>query len=72
MTYYKVKPEYDNRCYYRTLGRTHKRTLAGFLIANELLTEKERNKITVSDEYFTIVNINPHRTYFFFGARFEM
>lgn len=71
MLYYKVKPEYDN---YARLKETRKGYLVndGILVANELFTPTERNKMANSDNCFILVNVNKNRTYFFFGARFEM
>lgn len=43
-------------------------------IKNELLTEKERNTKFryLYDDVFTIVDVSKKKTYWMFGARFEM
>ena len=43
-------------------------------IINELLTEKEKNKkfSTISNVVFDPVNISCRKTFFCFGARFEI
>jgi len=68
MKYFKVKPENDQ------LQKFYKRKCTGILIANELYTSKEVEKIFISisfDKCFDIINVNPKKTLFFFGARFE-
>ena len=70
MTYYRVKPQYDN---FRLI-RDHK--YHGLLIANELYTGKElvKNKILlcygVQHDFFEKVEISRKKIYWFFGARF--
>lgn len=70
MTYYRVKPEYDNF----SLWRCSK--YAGFLVANELYTEKELVKkhiifcMGVTPNMFDRVEIPKNKVYWFFGARF--
>ena len=65
MTYYKVKPEYD-QTYINP--RIHD---ANILVKNELYTEAERKKMKfVSDKCFEIVDIPRNKTGFFFGVRY--
>ena len=70
--YYKVKSEYDNFSLYDVNSRKYK----GFLIGNELYTQKElvkRNILNmrgVRPEMFELVKLSPRKTYFMFGARF--
>lgn len=70
--YYKVKSEYDNFRLYDVNSRKYK----GFLIGNELYTQKElvkRNILNmrgVHPEMFELVKLSPRKTYFMFGARF--
>lgn len=76
MTYYKVKPEYDNCRYTRIDKRSGKRTWGGFLVANELYTLKELKRMEENgckglEPYkFDPVEISKRRIYWFFGARF--
>ena len=76
MTYYKVKPEFDN------VQIIKNRKIFGFLVANELYTTKELEKllngarlcrcgIKAAIQAFEKVEINKNKTYWFFGARFE-
>lgn len=71
MEYYKVKPEFDNKTLW------HNGKYKGFLIANELFTERELVKKNILfcygvDSYmFDLVNIPKNKTGFFFGARFD-
>ena len=71
MEYYKVKPQYDNRTRY-TWNNHRQGVSNGILIANELYTPKEFEKLAMCPAWFDKVNISKRRTYFFFGARFEM
>lgn len=65
MTYYKVKPEYDQTY---VNPRIHD---ANILVKNALYTEAERKKMKfVSDKCFEIVDIPRNKTGFFFGVRF--
>lgn len=69
MKYYKVKPE----CSQLTIVTNGKRT--GYLIANELYTEKQATNIFTNwmsyKACFDIVEISQKRTVYIFGARFE-
>ena len=67
MTFYRVKKKFDNHC------KNPKIHNGDILVGNELYTEKERKKLKyVSDEAFDIVEIPKNRTYWFFGARFQL
>ena len=69
MTYYKVKPQYDNKTRYT--WNNHKQGVPnGILIANELYTPKEFEKLANCPEWFDIVEISKRSVYWFFGARF--
>lgn len=69
MTYYRVKPQYDNKTRYT--WNNHKQGVPnGILIANELYTPKEFEKLANCPEWFDIVEISKRAVYFFFGARF--
>lgn len=71
MTYYRVKPEYDNRANYRYVGNSNvKIKRDGILIAHELYTPRERERIAVKDSVFDKVEISRKKVYWFFGARF--
>jgi hypothetical protein len=64
MTYYKVKPEHDNK-------RKHRMDPScDIYIANELYTEREIGKYDLNKEYMDEVNVSRKKTYWFFGARF--
>lgn len=70
MEYYKTKPEYDNKTRYK--WNNHRQCVPdSILVANELYTPKEFEKLAMSPAWFDKVNISKKRTYFFFGARFE-
>lgn len=60
MTYYKVKPEFDQK----------KRRDGSILIANELYTPREKERFNISDKAVDPVEISRKSVYFFFGARF--
>lgn len=65
MKYYKVKQDSDNV--------THGK---GFLIANELYTQKELDKLDLSGKFIELnfgkAEISKLKTYWLFGARFEL
>ena len=71
MLYWKVKPEYDNFQILKTKDGCHY-TLTRYIFENELLTETERIKFNIPTKCLEPKDINPHKTYFFFGARFEL
>lgn len=72
MIYYKVKKEFDNKRIHPFVKNNQ------FLIANELYTEKELNKLFYNGlrfykdylTFFDKIEISKNKTYFFFGARF--
>ena len=71
MTYYRVKPEYDNWANYRYVGNSNlKIKKDGILIAHELYTPQERERLAVKDCVFDKVEISRKKVYWFFGARF--
>ena len=62
MLYYRVKSEYDNT-----------QTISGWtLIKHELLTSSDMKKMCVKREWVSDVNIPKSKTYWSFGARFEI
>jgi len=62
MTYYKVPVKLDQ-----------KRLKNGwFLVANELLTEKEACRRGVNTEKLNRIEISRRKIYWFFGVRFEI
>lgn len=76
MKYYKVNPEFDN------MQIVKGRKIAGFLIANELYTEKELAKAMDGarlcgygnksrENVFIPVEISKNKTHWFCGARFQ-
>ena len=69
MTYYKVKPEYDNEVRY-TWNNHGQRVRNGILIANELYTPTEFLKIANCPAWFNVVQVSKRKVYWFFGARF--
>lgn len=71
MKYYRVKPQYDNKIRY-TWNNHHQGVSNSILIANELYTLKEFEKLANCPAWFDTVDISKKRTYFFFGARFAM
>ena len=60
MLYYQVKPEFDqkNRCD------------GSILVANELYTQREKERFAISDEAVDAVQVSKRSVYFFFGVRF--
>lgn len=60
MTYYKVKPEFDQK----------KRRDGSILIANELYTPREKERFNILDKAVDPVQVSRKAVYFFFGARF--
>lgn len=71
MTYYRVKPQYDNQTRYRW-NNHHQGVPDGIVIGNELYTPCEYARLAMCPEWFDRVEISRRRTYFFFGARFAM
>jgi hypothetical protein len=69
MTYYRVKPEHDNK----TRFKFHKGgglEIDGIYIKNELYTAKELSKYLGAAAYCEQLEIPKSKVYFFFGARF--
>lgn len=70
--YYKVKPEYGLFELFDVNTGKYK----GFLIANELYTERELVKRNILNmrgvrlEMFELVKLSPRKVYFMFGTRF--
>ena len=60
MLYYRIKPEYDQK----------KRRDGSILVANELYTQREKERFAISDEAVDPVQVSKRSVYFFFGARF--
>lgn len=71
MKYYRVKPEYDNVTRYK-LNWCGACVPDSILVGNELYTLVERSKIANRQQMFDVVNIPKNKTFFSFGARFEM
>ena len=76
MTYYQVKPEFDGKTLYKKQGQKGYSSVCkvpnGYnLVANELLTGKEMEKLNVPQMCVNPVNVNKNKVYFFFGARFQ-
>ena len=69
MQYYQVKPQYDNKTRY-TRNNKGQVVRNGILIANELYTPKEYEKLMKCPTWFELVEIPKNEIYFFFGARF--
>ncbi len=65
MRYYRVRKEYDN------FPQNPKIKDGNILIANELYTEKEFNRLPyVYAGAFEMIDIPKNQTYWMFGARF--
>lgn len=63
MKFWKVKPEYD---------QAKKGVRGGILIANELYSKAEREKLyLIPERCFEVVELDARQTYKAFGARFE-
>lgn len=73
MKYYRVPKEMDNKTRYsydsKKLGRLK---ADGIFVGNELYTEKEAQKYFGALVWLDPVKISKSKTYFFFGARFEI
>lgn len=68
MKYYRVKPEYDQTPIFN--GRDRQ---IGILIANELYTPREYEKLNVprKEQKLEGIFVSQKDTYWFFGARFQ-
>ena len=73
MKYYSVKPEYNGKQLYKSEHKSGAKIPNGYsLIAHELLTEKEAEKLNVPQTCVDPVNVKKSQVYICFGARFEM
>lgn len=77
MTYYQVKPEFDGKQLYKKHGdrgyRSGYRIPNGYnLVAHELLTKKEVEKMNVPENCVDPVTVKKTEVYFCFGARFQI
>lgn len=69
MKYYRVKPQYDNKVRYR--WNNHGQGVPdSILIANELYTPKEFERLANCPTWFDVVEISKSKIYFCFGTRF--
>lgn len=71
MKYYRVKPEYDNVTRYK-LNRCGACVPDSIIVGNELYTPCEYKRLAMCPAWFDVVEIPKNRTFFSFGARFEM
>lgn len=71
MTYYRVRPECDQLPKYRITSKYGRTKRDGILVAGELYNPTERKQIANPDVCFEEVDVKKHKTYWFFGARFE-
>ena len=60
MLYYRIKPEFDQK----------KRCDGSILVANELYTQREKERFAISDKAVDAVQVSKRSVYFSFGARF--
>lgn len=60
MKYYKVKSEADNK----------RRNDGSIYVANELYTEREKEKLNLNEAFLEVVEVSKKSIYWFFGARF--
>ena len=69
MKYYRVKPQYDNKVRYK--WNNHGQGVPdSILIANELYTPKEFERLANCPAWFELVEIPKSNIYFCFGAWF--
>lgn len=69
MKYYRVKLQYDNKTRYK--WNNHRQGVPdSILIANELYTPKEFERLANCPAWFELVEIPKSKIYFCFGARF--
>lgn len=61
MKYYKVKQEADNK----------RRSDGNIYVANELYTEREKEKLNLNEAFLEVVEVSKKSIYWFFGARFS-
>lgn len=76
MKYYKVLAWADGRQYYKWDRRPNRygyvRPTGLYMVANELLTEREKNMYCNHDKHYEVVEVPKNKTYWFFGARFAV
>lgn len=72
MVYYRVLPKFDNRVYPVHTRKGLMMNYKGFVIGNELVTERELRKRAIPRAWVEEVELSTRKTYFFFGARFEL
>ena len=70
MKYYRVKPQYDNQTRW-TWNNHHQGVSNGIIVANELYTPREFEKLAMYHGWFEVVEISKGDIYTCFGARFE-
>ena len=72
MKYYRVLGWADGKQYYKWDKRNagYVRPTGLYMIANELLTEREKNMYCNHDKHYEVVEVPKNKTYWFFGARF--
>ena len=60
--------------FYKAIAEKHDYFTGYTTIMNELVTQKERDKKFryLTDNCFVIVEVSKKKTYWFFGARFEI
>lgn len=71
MKYFRVRPEFDNVTRYR-LNKHGTCIPDSILIGGELYTASERSKIANRSQMFDTVEVPKNKTFYSFGARFEM
>lgn len=69
MKYYRVRPEYDQRTRY-TWNNHHQGVSNGVVLANELYTPREFDRLAMCPAWFEEVNVSKRNIYWSFGARF--
>ena len=76
MKYYRVLGWADGCQYYKWDRRPNRygyvRPTGLYMVANELLTEREKNMYCNHDKHYEVVEIPKNKTYWFFGARFAV
>ena len=69
MLYAQIKPNRDNVNVWKTVNNHYK--LSVTLIADELFTMNEINKLHIPDDCYDIVNYPKNKSYKVFGIRFN-
>lgn len=73
MTYYRVKPQYDNKQRFVYVGHSNLKIRPdGILVANELYTPSERERLAMKADFFDKVEISKKKVFWLFGARFDI